>query len=83
MADRATNEYLNTERAKNDENDLFAAIGKQVLGLKLGDDEEPAEDDRVKVVDEIESLCMNCHENVSYFLFSIFEEKLVDLRHRA
>ena len=82
MADRATNEYLNTERAKNDENDLFAAIGKQVLGLNLGDD-EPAEDDRVKVVDEIESLCMKCHENVSYFLFSIFEEKLVDLRHRA
>lgn len=68
MADRATNEYLNTERAKNDDNDLFAAIGKQVLGLKLGNDEEPAEDDRVKVVDEIESLCMNCHENVSYSL---------------
>lgn len=82
MADRATNEYLNTERAKNDENDLFAAIGKQVLGLNLGDD-EPAEDDRVKIVDEIESLCMNCHENVSYTFFSIFEEKPVDLRHRA
>lgn len=65
MTDRATNEYLNTERAKNDDNDLFAAIGKQVLGLRLGDDEKPAEDDRVKVVDEIESLCMNCHENVS------------------
>lgn len=63
MADRATNEYLNTERAKNDDNDLFAAIGKQVLGLNLGDDEEQAEDDRVKVVDEIESLCMNCHKN--------------------
>ena len=65
MGDRSTNEYLNTERAKNDENDLFAAIGKQVLGLSLGDDEKPTEDDRVKVVDEIESLCMNCHENVS------------------
>ena len=65
MADHATNEYLNTERARNDENDLFAAIGKQVLGLNLGDDEQPAEDDRVKVVDEIESLCMKCHENVN------------------
>lgn len=63
MADRSTNEYLNTERAKNDDNDLFAAIGKQVLGLNLGDNEEPAEDDRVQVVDEIESLCMNCHED--------------------
>ena len=66
MADRATNEYLNTERAINDDNDLFAAIGKRVLGLNVRDDDEPAEDDRVKVVDEIESLCMNCHENVSY-----------------
>ena len=70
MVDRSTNEYLNTERAKNDENDLFAAIGKQVLGLNLGDDEKPTEDDRVKVVDEIESLCMNCHENVSFSLLS-------------
>ena len=68
MADRATNEYLNTERATNDDNDLFAAIGKKVLGLRLGDDELPAEDDRVKIVDEIESLCMNCHEDVSYVL---------------
>jgi zinc finger protein len=25
-------------------------------------------EDEPKVVDEIESLCMNCHENVSYFL---------------
>lgn len=66
MADHATNEYLNTERAMNDENDLFTAIGKRVLGLNLGDDEEPTEDDRIKIVDEIESLCMNCHENVSY-----------------
>ena len=83
MADRATNEYLNTERAKNDENDLFAAIGKQVLGLKLGDDEESTEDDRVKIVDEIESLCMNCHKNVSYFLPSTFHSDVADLRHRA
>ena len=75
MADRATNEYLNTERAINDDNDLFAAIGKQVLGLSLGDDEKPAEDDRVKIVDEIESLCMNCQENVSYTLPSIYNQR--------
>ena len=65
MADRATNEYLNSQRAQNDHNDLFAAIGKQVLGLQLGDDEDKLpEDERVKVVEEIESLCMNCEENV-------------------
>ena len=75
MADHSTNEYLNTERARNDNNDLFAAIGKQVLGLNLEDDEKPAEDDRVKVVDEIESLCMNCHEDVSYSLALIYEQR--------
>lgn len=64
MADHATNEYLNTENARKDENDLFSAIGKQVLSLKLGEEAEQHEDDRVKVVDEIESLCMNCQENV-------------------
>lgn len=65
MADRSTNEYLSSARAQNDENDLFSAIGKQVLGLKLGeDDEDVPADERVSVVDEIESLCMNCHENV-------------------
>ena len=64
--DRATNEFLNTERARNDENDLFAAIGKRVLGLGIEDDTELPEDDRVKVVDEIpDSLCMNCQEDVS------------------
>ena len=64
MGERSTNEFLNTERAKNDENDLFAAIGKQVLGLHLGDDEKSTADERVKIVDNIESLCMNCQENV-------------------
>ncbi|KAK4695919.1 zinc finger protein, partial [Lecanoromycetidae sp. Uapishka_2] len=71
MADRATNEYLNTERAKNDENDLFAAIGQRVLGLNLGDQEEPAEDERVRIGDEIESMCMNCHKDgVTRLLFT-------------
>ena len=82
MADHPTKEYLNTERAKNDDNDLFAAIGKQVLGLNLSDGEEPAEDDRVKVVDEIESLCMNCHENVGYSRSSICRQ-VIDIRDRA
>lgn len=68
MADRATNEYLNTERAKNDENDLFAAIGQRVLGLNLEDQEEPAEDDRVRVGDEVENMCMNCHKDVGYII---------------
>lgn len=65
MADRPTNEFLSAQRAQNDESDLFAAIGKQVLGLQIGDDgEEVSEDERVKIVEEIESLCMSCEENV-------------------
>ena len=65
MADRSTNEYLRSTRAQNDEKDLFSAIGKQVLNLKLGGEDDVPEDERVKVVDEIESLCMSCEENVS------------------
>lgn len=63
MEDRIHNEFSASTRAQNDENDLFSAIGKHVLGMEL--DEEPAQDERVKIVDEIESLCMSCEENVS------------------
>lgn len=65
MENSSTNEYLDSARAKQDGNDLFAAIGKQVLNLELKDGEESPEDDRVKVVEEIESLCMSCEQNVS------------------
>ena len=62
---KPTNEYLASQRAQNDKNDLFAAIGKQVLGLELSNEENGAhEDERVKVVEEVESLCMNCEQNV-------------------
>ena len=66
MADHSSNEYLRSSRAQENKTDLFAAIGKQVLGLKINKDEDEnvPEDERVKIVDEIESLCMNCHENV-------------------
>ena len=67
MAPQERNEYLDSQRAQTDENDLFSAIGKQVLGLQSGDSEsnQADQDDRVQLVDEIESLCMNCHDNVS------------------
>ena len=66
MGDKPENEY---SRAQKDENDLFAAIGKKVLGLKISDeekvdDDDQNEDERVKIVDEIESYCVNCEENV-------------------
>ncbi|KAL6719433.1 nucleolar zinc-finger protein [Lecanora helva] len=54
------NEYT---RAQKDEKDLFAALGKKVLGLNSDERTGENEDDRVKVVDEIESYCMNCEQN--------------------
>ena len=67
MGDRdlPTNEYLSSDRAQEDDNDLFAAIGKQVLSLSLNNEEVIDDDERVKVVDEVEGICMNCFEDVS------------------
>lgn len=46
-------------------NEYFQAIGAQVDQVTPATNSaEPADDD-VKPVEEIESLCMNCHEDVS------------------
>ena len=60
------------------EEDLFTAIGKRVQDLEIDDtarvkrfdEENETEDDRAeaKVVDKIESLCMNCEDNVNLAL---------------
>lgn len=42
--------------------DLFEDMGRKVAEASAQQDG----DDDTKVVDEIESLCMNCHENVSW-----------------
>ena len=42
--------------------DLFQDMGRQVEVTNAGTN---GTDDEQKVVEEIESLCMNCHENVS------------------
>jgi len=57
---------------------FFDSIGKKAENLTINEDGRPTAngtestslaseektDDEPKVVDEIESLCMNCHENV-------------------
>ena len=63
------------------EEDLFTAIGRRVQDLEIDgtakvkrfDEENETEDDRAeaKVVDKIESLCMNCEDNVNLALFSL------------
>lgn len=43
--------------------DLFEDMGRKVAEASAQEG-----DDDTRVVDEIESLCMNCHENVCIFL---------------
>lgn len=47
--------------------DYFKSIGQQVdqVAPATNGAGQQADDDDVKPVEEIESLCMNCHENVS------------------
>lgn len=46
--------------------DYFKAIGEQVdqVAPATTNGADPIDNDDVKPVEEIESLCMNCHENV-------------------
>lgn len=60
--------------------DFFDSIGNKAENLTIGEQKsadstngtavaarvDKPEDDEPKIVDEIESLCMNCHENVSH-----------------
>lgn len=48
--------------------ETFTPIGQKVEDIAPGTTEEQAEDDQPRGVEEIESLCMNCHENVSWKL---------------
>lgn len=49
------------EKAMESSNKMFAPVGAQVTNL----DTSETTDDEPQVVDEIESLCMNCEDNVS------------------
>lgn len=59
--------------AESEKQNFFEPIGNKAQGLSTTTNGESTEDE-FKPVDEIESLCMNCHENVSrlalYFYFS-------------
>jgi hypothetical protein len=59
---------------------LFGSIGQKVQTVDtaaIGGD-GATEDGDEKVVEEIESLCMNCHENVSSSLYFVQELPLTD-----
>jgi zinc finger protein ZPR1 len=47
-------------------NEFFEAIGQQAEQVEQTDAETQEDgEDNARVVEEIESLCMNCHDNVS------------------
>lgn len=44
--------------------DLFEDMGRKVESMKLNNQQDGPDTER-KMLDEIESLCMNCHDDVS------------------
>ena len=67
----ATREEPSVPTPQNMEHEeLFRDVGKQVDGLTLngGTEADYDAEDAPKMVEEIESLCMNCEKNVRYSL---------------
>lgn len=59
---------LNGTTSSVSSSDYFKAIGEQVDQVAPATNgAEQIDNDNVKPVEEIESLCMNCHENVFRF----------------
>jgi zinc finger protein len=52
--------------AESEKQNFFEPIGNKAQGLSTNANGDSTEEE-FKPVDEIESLCMNCHENVSRF----------------
>jgi zinc finger protein len=54
--------------AESEKQNFFEPIGNKAQGLSTTANGDSTEEE-FKPVDEIESLCMNCHENVSRLAF--------------
>lgn len=89
---KAVTKAINPEGMPNhsaNHSEVFRSVGKHVAAMTLGasDDEDESDDEDPKVVDEIESLCMNCGENVCYSparnVYRILQITNHGLRHRA
>lgn len=57
--------------AESEKQNFFEPIGNKAQGLSTTTNDDSTEEE-FKPVDEIESLCMNCHENVSRLAFFAF-----------
>ncbi|CAL8584991.1 nucleolar zinc-finger protein [Xanthoria parietina] len=67
----ADSDEIDREDARESRESPFATLQKRVAGPKVEDDDNPpnGEEDKPKVVDRIESLCINCEENGETRLF--------------
>jgi hypothetical protein len=54
----------NDEQPKSLAQDLFEDMGRKVENMDLKGEEPGDSDDRQKMVEEVESYCVNCGENV-------------------
>lgn len=74
MADSSHNDFSDAKQEVNghttQNTDLFEDVGKKVEGMSLGEPQDANRpengDDGPKLVEEIESYCMNCGENVCF-----------------
>lgn len=62
--------------AESEKQNFFEPIGNKAQGLSTTANGDSTEEE-FKPVDEIESLCMNCHENVSRLAFFSLESYFV------
>lgn len=68
MSDSQNEPLKSEDGGKSRAQDLFQSVGEQIDQLNLKNEDSSAEgkkgSDEPKVVDEIESLCMNCGRDV-------------------
>lgn len=62
------------EQKVQDPSEFFQSIGSKVEGLAPKENGE-ADDEDFRPVEEIESLCMNCHKNVRFTLQTAVNSK--------
>lgn len=63
----ADSDELDREDVRESRESPFATLQKRVAGLKIQESDNNShneEDDEPQVVDRIESLCVNCEDNV-------------------
>lgn len=71
------------EETTQNPTEFFESIGNKVEGVSATTNGATAEDDQYRPVEEIESLCMNCGENVSFPPLKDFVEMLYTNKHTS